>query len=393
MSSANRVRLAAIAEATYGVTPGAGDFTELRMTSEDLTGTPQTVESAGLRADRQSSGQVNTGLEISGGWDFEASYDASIRQFIEQAMMNDVVAATNEGPSTFDISGGGVNIDRTVGDFTTNISPGDVVVLSGYANAVNNQPVLVTGVTALQLTVVGEGLVDEVGTGDEDVTRPAYYTIGTIEKSMSISKEFLDVADGNVRNIAYTGMRVGEMTMAFAFGSIVTGRFSLAGNGYSTPTVPITNARTVNAAGSDNPLDASNGFGWLLVDDQDIDICLENFEFTLNNNLQAQNCIGELAPKDQILGSAAVSFSATMFLGLVSWDTFMANKLSQTPLSLAFYTRDDLNQGYAITMDRIQVNFPDPAGSGRDAQVSLDVTGTASYDAAAAQTMRIYLLT
>lgn len=393
MSSANRVRLAAIAETVYGTTPGTGNFTELRMTSEDLTGTPQVVESAGLRSDRQSSGQINTGLELSGGWDFEASADASIQLFIEQAMMSNVVAAVVDGPGTFDIGGGGTTLTRTVGDWTTTFTNGDVAVLAGFANAVNNQPVVVSSVAALSMTITGEGLVDEAGTGDETATLPAFHTIGTVEKSVSISKEFLDVADANTRNIAYTGMRVSEMSLAFAFGNIVTGRFACAGNGYATPTVPITDARTVDPAGSDNPLDASNGFGWLLIDGANIDICLENFEFTLNNNLQAQNCIGELAPKDQILGSAAVTFSATMFLGLVSWDTFMANKLNQAPLSLAFYTRDDTGKGYAIVMDRIQVNFPDPAGSGRDAQVSLDVTGTASFNAATAQTMRIYFLT
>ena len=180
--------------------------------------------------------------------------------------------------------------------------------------------------------------------------------------------------------------------MAFAFGAIVTGRIGMAGNGYSTPALPITNSRTITAAGSDQSLDASNGFGWLLVDDTDLDICIESLDFTLSNNLTSQNCIGSLAPTNQIPGSASVSFSATMHLGANSFDTFMAAKIAQTGMRIAFYTRDDSGQGYGVVMERVQVSFPDPATSGRDTTVTLATAGVASYDSTAAETMRLYVI-
>lgn len=388
MSSSNRVRLAMIEETVYGVTPGTGNFTEVRMTSEDLSGTPQVVESAEIRADRQTSGQVKTGLELSGGFNVEFSDDASLALAIKLAMQNDQAAQVLH-TNTLTISAGGTSI-ATLGDFVAaGFADGDVVVLGNFPSANNNVPVVLSNVTAGTATITGKGITDESSGAGGTMTRPPYYEIGSLAKSASISKEFLDLG---ARNIAYTGMRVSEMAMNFAFGSIVTGRFAFAGNGYDTPALPITDSRTIDPAGSNPALDASNGFGWLLVDGADIGICIEAIDLTLNNNLIAQNCIGNLAPTDQILGSAAVSFSATMHLGAGSWDKFMPAKIAQTPVSLAFHTTDENGQGYAVTLERVQVNFPDPASSGRDATVTLSATGVASYDATLARTMRVYVI-
>ena len=389
MSSSNRVRLAAIPETVYGETPGAGDFTTLRFTSEDLSGTPQTVESAFIRSDRQNAGQINTGLEVAGGVDFEVSADASMQLAIEHAMMSNIVGQVNH-TGTLDITGSGTQLD-TDGNFVSDgITVGDMLQLGGFSNANNNTVVMVTGVTTGQLTIVGEGLTDESGGGGETAQVPAHFTVGTVEKSLSLSKEFLDLG---TRSIAYRGMRVNELSMTFAFGSIVTGRFAMVGNGYETPALPITNSRTVNAAGSDPSLDASNGFGWLLIDDIAADICLESLGFTLNNNMQAQNCIGNLAPTNQIPGSAQVTFDSTIHLSGNAFDTFMAAKIAQTPMRMAFYSRDENNNGYGVVMERVQTSFPDPAAGGGNTPVTFNATGTASYDSTAGETMRIYILT
>ena len=389
MSSSNRVRLSLIAETVYGVTPGTGNFTEARITSEDLSGTPQTAESAEIRSDRQNGGQINTGLELTGGYNFELSADASLKLITEHAMMSDIVAAKVHTGS-LDISGSGTVL-TTDGSFTADgIADGDFVILDGFAtNPENNTGVIVSNVTALTATIVGEGLIDELGGGGETATVPSFHDIGIIEKSLSISKEFLDL--GN-RNIAYTGERVSEFALNFAFGAIVTGRASLAGNGYSTPALPITNGRTIDASGSDQSLDASNGFGWLLVDNVDLDICVESIDLTLNNGLSPENCVGALAPTDQVPGSAAVTFAATVHLSAASFDTFMSAKIAQTGMSISFYARDDQGKGYAVVIDRVQVTFPDPATSGKDTTVTIGLTGTASYSSSTAGTMRIYII-
>lgn len=390
MSSSNRVRLSALAEAVYGVLNPAGNFIDLRKTSEDLSGDPQTVESAEIRADRQMSGQINTGLQIQGGYSFQLSADAGHKLAIEHAMMSDVTAqAVHTDNLTISATG---TILTTVGDFTADgLEVGDIAVLSGMDDPENNVPIKLLVVGTTTATIVGEGLVDGSGTG-ATLTRKVYHDIGLIEKSISIIKEFLDVADGNIRSLSYFGLRVAEMVLNFAFGQVVTGTFTFAGNGYSQPTVPDTDARVIDPQGTDQDLDASNSFGWLLIDDVNLDICVENLELNLTNNLQPENCIGKAAPADQVPGSAGVTFTATIHVSILAWDQFMAAKLAQTKMSLDFYVLDDALKGYAVSLPSVQVNFPDPAASGGNTPVTLTVAGTASIDTTFGNTMRIYFL-
>lgn len=390
MSSANRVKLSAIPEINYGVLDPAGDFTEMKFLTESLTGTPLTVESAAIRSDRQKSGQINTGLELSGGYDFELSPDDSFPLVIEHAMMSDIVAAKIH-TSTLTISGSGTVL-TTLGDLVADgVVDGDMVILAGMDDEENNTVVMVSNVLALTADIVGEDLVDGAGTG-ATATVPSYHNVGTVEKSLSLCKEFLDVADANIRSLTYLGERVAEMSLTFAFGTIVTGSFSFAGNGYDQPTVPITDGRTVNGVGDDLPLDAANGFGWVLVNNANADICVENLALTLNNNLSPQNCVGKLAPSDQVPGSVTLSFTSTIHLGVASWDLFMPAKVSQAPISLAFFTRDVTSlKGYGVVLNRVQLSFPDPASGGQDATVTLAAAGSASYDAVSGNTMRIYI--
>lgn len=392
MSSSNRVRLAYIEEAIYGETP-AGDFNQVKFTSEDLTGTPKTSESAEIRSDRQNSGQVNTGLEMSGGFNFELSADTSIQFFIEQAMMSDpTVAAVHTDNLSINALG---KLITTNGDFVADgIEAGDIIVTNGFATAANNTALLVDTVVAGTISYIGgEDISTEVSVAGASVTVPPYHEIGTVEKSCSLSKEFLDIVDPLARSVAYTGIRAGEMGMNFTFGEIVTGNFSLAGNGYDQPALPITAGRTVTPSGSDQALDASNSFSFMTINGADANVCIENLSFTLNNNLKPQNCIGKLAPTDQIPGSAKISFESKIHLGINSWDLFMQAKLTQTPVSIAFATIDSIsNKGYGVAIHRVQLNFPDPNSQGKDETVTIDATGSASYDEAEANTMRIYLI-
>ena len=87
MSSSNLVRLAYIAESTYGTTPASGDFQTARFTSESLSGTPQIATSEEIQASRKSAGQVQVGLDVGGDINTELSGDVAIKDFIRAGMM------------------------------------------------------------------------------------------------------------------------------------------------------------------------------------------------------------------------------------------------------------------------------------------------------------------
>lgn len=392
MSSSNRVKLSIIEETDYNVLPVAGDFYEVRYTSESFSGTPQTVESQEIRADRQTFGQVNTGLELSGGFEFELSADPALQTVIKHAMMDSVGVPETAGVADLTIDATN-KIITTTGDLVAaGLMNGDFLILTGFTNPENNTVVIASNVLANSFEYISDDVLIDEASLTAEVKRPAYYQIGTDKLSMTVCKEFADISNPAIRSITYTGERVGEMTLNFAFGEIVTGSFSMAGAGYDVPAIPVTDSRNVIAPSSKQSLDSSNAFGWMLVNDQDIDICIESLSITLNNNLLAQNCIGLLAPQDQVAGSAAVTFEASMHLGPNSFDQFMPIKLNQQPVSLSFYTRDVNGEGYGITLHRVQFNFPDPQSGGRDQQVLLETSGTASYDSSEGNTMRFYFL-
>lgn len=405
MSSANEVRLALIPELIYGELDLAGDFFELPMVSETLTGTPIVVVSQELRSDRQTSGQVATGLELTGEATTELSASAVQALLIEAAMMSD---KTPEVPlalttvDTFDIKAAprANEVDWVVtGALPAGFQVGTVFKASGGMSGVNEGAThMVTSVTDATTfsSIANVELEDESGSlpiATVLITHQAYWEIGQVDRSFSISKEFLDVgASPNQRSIAYLGERVGSMAMTFNYGEIVGAVFGFGGNGYDTPSSPITDSRTVTPAGSLQKFDASNGMAYVAMLDNEAtsDVCIEALDFTLNNNLNPQTCVGDLAPSDQVAFSAAVEINVRLYNGIAGFDTLMSKKLTQEPMSIGWQVQDDSGAGYAFFMPKVQLNFPDPAATGRDSFVFLEGAGVASYDAAMDNTMRIY---
>lgn len=415
MSSSNEVRVALLSETEYGVTPDApGPFLDGKFTSEALTGTPLTVESQVIRNDRQTNGQVATGLELGGPYNTELSNDPVQAELIEAAMYNDIVqiiviadTITAWVPQASDPLR---RVDITISNpsLFAEVRIGSIIILTGGGlDTLNEGAKCIVygsdGTTSLKVERFDADFFDEsanVPLTAVDFNFAAYWEIGIIEKSFSISKEFLDVDDGNVRSIAYRGMRVGSMSHTFNYGEIVTGVYTFGGNGYQIPQVPITDGYTITPASDAQSFDASNGMPSFLLDqatdefnDDLADVCAQNLSYTLNNNLQPQTCIGELAPTDQVAFSAAVEISMQLYNGIQGFDALMLKKLSQDPIGLHWVVVDSDNTGYSFSFPRVQLNFPDPAATGRDEFVFLEAAGVASYSESAGNTMRVYQIT
>src|SRR5690606_25752701 len=81
-------------EATFS--GGSGNFKTARFTSEQYSGTPETTESAQIRTDRMSSGQIVTGLAVEGGHSFELAKEEAIEDFLESAMFNSWQTSTSK---------------------------------------------------------------------------------------------------------------------------------------------------------------------------------------------------------------------------------------------------------------------------------------------------------
>lgn len=374
MSSSNLVKISSIEETVYGVTPATGEFKTVRYTSESLSGTPQTAESAEIQSDRTSGGQVQVGLDVGGDINAELSSDEALNDFIRGAMMqkNWAPGAVDSGDWTVDPIGKTFTSDATA--LTINV--GDLFVVSDATETKNNGPMYVTAVDTTTtpgttiLTVAKEMIASE--TGPMTLTKSDRLSIGTDTVSFSIEKDFTDLSD---KSIAYRGMLVNQMNLSMTYGSIVESSFMFMGNGYETPTPKMTATRTIAAAGTTQPFNASSDIGLVIVEGAVADFCIQSLQISLSNGLTPQTCMGTLAPRQYALGMAGITISGSAYLSDENWH-LMAKKLSQTPVSIAFTVQND-DGGMAFVIHGAQLSFPDPSSGGMDQQVSIEFSGAA----------------
>ncbi len=144
MSSSNRVRVTSIPELVIGETPVVGNFSTANYTSEGLSGTPTTTESAQIRSDRLASGSILTGMEVGGDLGFELSKDPTFEQYIESAMMNswDVQASVAVGLElaidNTDPLKPVYTLVRSAGDWNDTLDIGDIFNVTGFVTQENN---------------------------------------------------------------------------------------------------------------------------------------------------------------------------------------------------------------------------------------------------------------
>lgn len=412
MSSSNLVRIIGIPETGYGTTPPLDATTEvlpLRFVSESLSGTPQTAESAEARNDRMSGGQVVVGLNSGGDINGELSQSASMDKLIEMALMGtwqDTLepAAAAAGVLTKDVANDqlatlaitGLDVDDVDGSGNGYLV-GDVLNVSGFVNAANNGPRQIVSLTPLKI-VVPRAAVNETAPA-VIASRPAYVDLGSDIHSMTLSKSYEDVthlATGNVHSQRYTGALVNQLSMQLAWGQIATTTATFVANGYLQEAPSL--AQQVEAAGgtippaaTDQPLNGSVDMPMVTVGGQPTDYCIQSLNFTLNNNLSPQTCLGKIAPTKYSPGTAAISVQTAIYLGDQSYDAFMPAKLTQAPVSLMFAA---VNQdgGYAVEFRAVQLSFPDPASGGRDQQTMISAEGVAKVGPNGTSAIRVYRL-
>lgn len=392
MSSSNRVRVALIEEATYGVTPGAGNFSTMRYTSEALSGTPETTESQQIRVDRQSSGQVVTGLTVGGETNHEIAKDAVLDGLIESAMYS-----TFSNPSAvsvdLDIDESARTLTRAAGSFITDgVVVGDVIELDSFTNTENNVNVMALQVTATVITYGGpDGMVDENGSGTTFKIADKI-AIGTTKKSYSMEKAFDDLT---TKAINYRGMIASQMALSFTYGEIATMNFTFQGNDYATADQAsefMTDGRTIDPAATTNSMNGSIDMPFIVTSSggtlDPTTFCIQSVELTLNNNLTPQTCIGQIAPQDYSEGTAQIEVSLSAYLADENWN-LLGKKLTQEAFSFGFMVENG-DGFYGFFLPAIQVSFDDPASAGQNQDVILNMSGTAKVGANQESALTIY---
>ncbi len=439
MSSSNRVRIAAIEESEYGKVPIAGDFSQLRFTSEALSGTPDTVESEQIRVDRMSSGQITVGLSNLGGdVNFELAKEALIEKFMASAMMKNWVTPVPVTELNLSIDATAQTITRDSGDWNDDISVGDMLVLNGFANEANNVEIMVTAInstTEIKYTM-GAPLVNE--SYDEWVTDEAYevgdkvfedgkiyicmedhtsgtfatdlaatkweeertlsykladyLTIGTDAISFSMEKAFLDLEE---KGIVYKGMIVNQMSLAIAYGALITGSFGFVGNDYKVVKQSsdfITDSRTIAIPATSQTMNGSVDMPFVvseLAGELDkANFCIQEVGLSINNNNTPKNCIGRITPSSYTEGQTSIEVNLSSYLSDENWE-LLDQKLNQTPFGLGFAVK---NSGgfYGFYLPSVQVSMDDPSSGGRNQDVILSMSGMAKVGDKGESALKIF---
>lgn len=393
MSSSNQVRIAFIEESTYGTTPGAGNFETARFTSDSLSGTPTTVESQQIRTDRLSSGQIVTGLEVGGGFDFELAKEDSVDLLFKSAMYQSTYTSDTPVSVDLDIDASAKTITRASGDWNTDVVVGDIITLTGFVATADNTQVMVASIdSATVISIIGAtDLVTETGSGNTFVVADKL-TVGTTKTSFSMEKAFLDLT---TKAINYKGMIVSDFNLNVAYGAIATGTFTFMGNDYEAVDAAgdfITDSRTINAAATTQSLNGSvdmpfiaNSAGGTF---DSTSFCIQSVGLSFSNGLSPQNCIGLAAPTDYTEGTAAVEVSLEAYNADGNWG-ILASKLQQTPFALGFMVKND-DGFYGFYMPAVQVTMDDPASAGINEDIIVSMTGMAKVGASGESSITIF---
>lgn len=371
---------------------GAGSFKTARFTSEQYSGTPETTESQQIRTDRLSSGQVVTGLTVSGGHNFELAKEEAIEDFLESAMFN-TWATSSQKAATMDIDTVAHTISRATGSFLTDgVVVGDFIKLTNFAASGNNVIVMAMEVTALEITYAGP-------TGMVDVTADAAnfqvcdkLSIGTSKKSLTVEKTFLDLT---TKALIYRGCLVSEMELNVEYGSLINGAFKTSGNDYVAADAASEFAsynEYFKAAATSQSMNGSVDMPFLATNvtgtwEQDT-FCIQSLKLGLNNNLTTLNCIGREAPEDYSPGTAQITASLSSYLKDTNW-SMLAKKLSQESFSLGFEVKNT-DGWYGFYIPALQVSFDDPQSGGQNQEISMDMTGVAKVGSGGESSLTIY---
>jgi hypothetical protein len=339
-----------------------------------------------------SSGQVTVGLKVEGDLQIELAKEAALDEFLESVMYNtwDSVAPVSVDLS---INSGTKQITRSTGSWISeNIVKGDILTLSGFVNTENNTQIMVADVvSSTVIAYVGPTLTTEVGAGTS-YARADKLEIGTTKKSFSMEKAFLDLT---TKAINYRGMICSRLDLKFAHGELATGAIGFSGNDHTEADSAgefMTNTRTIDPPATSQTLNGSIDMPFLASEAtgafDEGNFALQSVSMSLNNNLNAQNVIGDIAPIDYSAGTAQITIDMSAYSNDQSWAT-LAKRLTQESFALGFQVKN-ADGWYAFYFPAIQVSFEDPASGGQNQDIILTMSGTAKVGASGESALTIF---
>lgn len=355
LADTSRVQLRRIVEATFGVTPVAGNSTNLRVTGESFNYDVKKETSKELRSDRQIGYAVPVSANASGGFNFHLNY----------AEYDDILASTLQNPwSVYGTNGVGTTF---TGTFTA------TTITAGAA------PTGANAFTTLQLgqwfrilapTNANDGLLLRVSTAVAptttvitlDANTPAVVaasvtlcavqtsrlTNGATQTSFSIEKEFPDVT----QFIVYKGQTPGKLNLKFVSAALTDGSIEFMGKSGTRGVVTSMPGTAINSQ-TYNIHNSATGVGKVWEGNAPLtSTFIKSADLTFDNVQRMREAIGNFGAIS--IGSGTIAMTGTLemyFADGALYDKFIAN----TYTSLVLSSQDESGNGYVITLPRVNL--------------------------------------
>jgi len=305
MSDSSSVQLFFVAETAWGEIPVASPLvlSEFRFTNESLTQNTETAVSEEIRSDRQVADIIRTQVGAGGDAGIELSFGSHDPLF-EGALYDDFSTEVND---TADIAISFPSPENNTAIFTNvgggspdpfkNIVAGQFIRLVGSLASPTNDgfyKVLTVDSTASPESITVSPAPPSVETITGAQIRGQFIRNGTTRKSFQIEKLFSDLSPLEIQR--FSGMRVGSMDLNIAPGAIINGSFTFQGKQLIASSTSI--GSQTQALSSDDVMSAVDNITDILINGEQITdqaACFTNVQFTVENNLRDQPCIGSLA--------------------------------------------------------------------------------------------------
>lgn len=352
-------------ETAWGTLAGNTGGNVLRRVTANFNLEKETYQSGEIRTDYQIQDMRHGVRSATGSLSAELS-PGSYADFFAAALAKSFAAVTLGAAvsTTVTVAGSVYKLIRSTGSWITDgVKVGTVVRATGLtATADNNKNLLVTAVTATDLTVVplnGVALTAQPTGTSVTLSAPGKKTLapltGHTDDSFTFEEWYSDIAQSEV----FTGCKVNTAALSIPSTGLVTTDFGfmgkdLAQTGTSAYFTAPTAQGTTGIFASVNGVLAINGVAVAVVTDASINI---------NRNMQNATVVGSNSIAEMFEGRIAVdgSFSAYFENGSIR-DLFKDEV--EASLIIALTTSNAANSDFvSITLPRIKVNSNTKADS------------------------------
>jgi hypothetical protein len=374
----NRTALHFKEETTWGSAP-AGTYQTLRFTSESFAYNITNVTSTEIRNDRQITDLIQTDADVTGGFNFEFSYN-TFGELLEGALWSDWSTALA-------ISAKGIGIDvagtLTAGTGATDDSAnfslatvGQWIELRGSSNATNNGYYQVTAKASYVSMSISPVPDATVASATDTITIVgAYLRNGTTEHSYTFIREHAGLSSPTTQFFTFVGAVCNSFSLSVQSGSILTGSFDYVGKN-ATLSSTSTTADAATGVTTTSVLNAVVNVAEVREGGSTVSDCLvQGLDVSVANNVRGLKSIANLGNCDIGVGKCDVTGTLNAFFKDNSlYDKYLAGTAS----SISFKVEDTAGNAYIFDMPQIEFESDSVNSGGQDQDV-MEAVGFRAY--------------